>query len=375
MLVIENRATQIDSTLNEMAKEVQLDETRYNRMITSYEAIKKWIESDEKFFKPFKYEVYPHGSVRIFTTVKPIGKDEFDLDIVIHFKDSTILQSPMKIYTELKRRLNEHETYRKMLELKSRVLRLNYAGDFHMDIMSGIQDSEFDENKIRVPDRELGKWVSSNPIGYANWFMAKANLVESSLLEKTFKAEKIEIDDFNNKKPLQRAVQLIKRSRDIYFQEDDSYKTRSIILTTIAGQFYSGEESIFGTIDNVITKIQEELKFHQQLKIYNPVNRDEEFTDKWKFEPKYYEEFKLFVIHLYTEWQKFKKENGIIEEAKIFKGLFGEKLVERVQLRESEMVGGLRKNGGLGIIKDTGVLSNSFSSQNTSIHKNTFYGN
>lgn len=190
-----------------------------------------------------------------------------------------------------------------------------------------------------------------------------------------FKAEKIEIDDFNNKKPLQRAVQLIKRSRDIYFQEDDSYKTRSIILTTIAGQFYSGEESIFGTIDNVITKIQEELKFHQQLKIYNPVNRDEEFTDKWKFEPKYYEEFKLFVIHLYTEWQKFKKENGIIEEAKIFKGLFGEKLVERVQLRESEMVGGLRKNGGLGIIKDTGVLSNSFSSQNTSIHKNTFYGN
>ena len=59
MLVIEKRATQIDNLLNEMAKEVQLDETRYKRMIVSYEAIKKWIESDEVFFKPFKYEVYP----------------------------------------------------------------------------------------------------------------------------------------------------------------------------------------------------------------------------------------------------------------------------------------------------------------------------
>jgi len=150
--------------------------------------------------------VYPHGSVRIFTTVKPIGKDEFDLDIVIHFKDNKMLHNPLKIYTELKRRLNENETYRKILEAKSRVLRLNYAGDFHMDLMSGIQDSPFDENKIRVPDRELGDWVSSNPRGYAGWFIAKANLAEASLLEKALRAEKIQTDDFNNKKPLQRAV-------------------------------------------------------------------------------------------------------------------------------------------------------------------------
>ncbi len=374
MLVIENRATQIDNMLNEMAKEVQLDETRYKRMVTSYEAIKKWIESDEKFFKPFRYEVYPHGSVRIFTTVKPIGKDEFDLDIVIHFKDNTIQHSPLKIYTELKRRLSEHETYRKMLEPKSRVLRLNYAGDFHMDLMSGIQDNIYDENKIRVPDRELGRWVSSNPRGYANWFIAKANLAESSLLEKALRAEKIQVDDFNNKKPLQRAVQLIKRYRDIYFQEDDSYKTRSIILTTIAGQLYLGEESIFKTIDNIITKIRTEFKFTKRLKVLNPVNSEEDFTDKWDSEPQYYEAFKKFIIHLYAEWQKLKEENGVIEESKIFKGLFGDNLVERVQLRENEMIGTIRKNGGLGIIRDTGIISSSVKPNNEPIKKNTFFG-
>lgn len=374
MLVIEKRATQMDNLLNEMAKEVQLDETRYKRMIVSYEAIKKWVESDEVFFKPFKYEVYPHGSVRIFTTVKPIGKDEFDLDIVIHFKDNAILHSPMKIYTELKRRLNEHETYKEILEAKSRVIRLNYSGDFHMDLMSGIQDNPYDENKIRVPDRELGNWVSSNPRGYADWFMAKANLAESSLLEKALKAEKIQADDFNNKKPLQRAVQLIKRYRDIYFEEDDSYKTRSIILTTIAGQLYSGEESIFETIDNLITKIRAEFRFPERLKILNPVNPEEDFTDKWDNEPEYYEAFKKFVAHLYTEWQKLKEENGVIEESKIFKGLFGDKLVEGVQLRESKVIGEIRKNGDLGVIRNTGIISNSINSKNDSIKKNTFFG-
>ena len=374
MLVIEQRATQLDSLLNEMAKEVQLDDTRYKRMITSYEAIKKWIESDEKFFKPYKYEVYPHGSVRIFTTVKPIGKDEFDLDIVIHFKDNTLLHSPMKIYTELKRRLNEHETYKNLLEPKSRVLRLNYSGDFHMDLMSGIQDNPFDENKIRVPDRELGKWVSSNPRGYAIWFMAKANLAKYSLLEKALRAEQIQADNFENKKPLQRAVQLIKRYRDIYFEKDGSYKTRSIILTTIAGQFYSGEESIFETVDNIIKKIRSEFSFPQRIKIYNPVNSEEDFTDKWDDEPKYYEAFKKFIIHLDNEWQKLKKENGVIEESKIFKGLFGEKLVERVQIRESNIIEKTRKNDGLSIVRDTGIISNLNSSKNESVNKNTFFG-
>ena len=80
MIALENKATQIDDLLDRMAKEVQLDSTRYERMKSSYKSVQKWIEDDEIFFKPYNYDVYPHGSVRTLTTVKPIGKDEFDLD-------------------------------------------------------------------------------------------------------------------------------------------------------------------------------------------------------------------------------------------------------------------------------------------------------
>jgi hypothetical protein len=324
MITINKRLTRIDSLLDRMAEEIQLDDSRYERMKQSYEAIKNWIDDDEKFFKPYKYDVYPHGSVRIGTTVKPLISDEFDLDIVVHLVADNNIIAPSKVYNELKRRLLENKKYEAILELKNRCWRLNYAGDFHMDVMPGIQETLYDNNKIKVPDRKLNNWVSSNPKGYSDWFLLKANLIKESYLEKALRAEKLPVDDFRHKKPLQRAVQLIKRYRDEYFQKDLTYKTPSIILTTIAGQYYQGEESIFTTIDGIITSLVDQIKLSQRVKIFNPVNHEEDFTDKWDSEPQYYTEFKNFIRYLYQEWQKLKTNTGIDSEDIILKGLFGE---------------------------------------------------
>lgn len=377
MLILDDKKTQLDDLLDQMAEQLQLDESRYNRIIKHYEAVKAWIEDDEKFFKPFKYDVYPHGSVRILTTVKPFGKDEFDLDIAIHLKTQWASHTPEKIYKELKRRLEEHETYKAMLEPKNRCIRLNYSGDFHMDILPGIQEDETDENRIRIPDRELGTWVSSNPRGYANWFLGKANMVKQSLLEKALRAEKVPNDDFEKKKPLQRGVQLIKRYRDIYFQKDDTYKTSSIVLTTIAGQFYSGEDSIYDTVDGIITKIRTNISSspNKRIQVLNPVNADEDFTDKWEDEPGYYTAFQNFCHFLYKEWQALKKENGVIEEGKVLKGLFGDDIYVNAQKNQTERLEKMRKNKTLGVDRKTGVLSAlGAAAVTTPVKSNTFFG-
>lgn len=375
MISLENKATQIDDLLDKMAEAVQLDSTRYGRMLSSYESVKNWIEDDEVFFKPYHYDVYPHGSVRILTTVKPIGKDEFDLDIAIHLISNT-QHSPQRIYDELKRVMEAYsKKYGVKIELKNRCVRLDYAGDFHMDILPGVQENTFDTNKIKVPDRKLGNWVSSNPRGYAEWFIGKANLVRESLLEKALRAEKIPTDDFKNKKPLQRAVQLIKRYRDIYFQKDDTYKTSSIILTTIAGQFYQGEESIFDTVDNIITTIKTKVgEPIGRLKIVNPVNSAEDFTDKWDNEPEYYEAFKKFARHLHNEWQKLKLQQGVLEEGIIMKGLFGDDIFKGAQTSQTMLIEEIRKNRGLGVLRKEGIISSVSSIGVTPIKSNTFFG-
>ena len=376
MLTIEDKKTQLDDLLDKMAEELQLDESRYNRIIKHYEAVKKWIEEDEIFFKPFKYDVYPHGSVRILTTVKPIGKDEFDLDIAIHLKTQWTNHTPEKVYKELKRRLEEHETYKGMLETKNRCIRLNYSGDFHMDILPGIQEDENNEDKIRIPDRELGHWVSSNPRGYAKWFLAKANTVKQSILAKAFRAENVPSDDFEKKKPLQRAVQLIKRYRDVYFQKDDTYRTSSIVLTTIAGQFYNEEDSIYDTVDGILTKIRTEIASSpsKRIKILNPVNAAEDFTDKWEAEPGYYIAFQNFCNFLFKEWQELKKENGIPEEGKLLKGLFGDDVYMNAQKKQTERIEAMRKNNSLGVNRTTGTLSALGTAATSTLKSNTFFG-
>ena len=244
-----------------------------------------------------------------------------------------------------------------------------------MDILPGIQENEFDQNKIKVPDHDLGDWVSSNPRGYGDWFISKANLVRESLLEKALRAEKLPADNFKNKKPLQRAVQLIKRYRDIYFQNDDTYKTSSIILTTIAGQFYQGEESIFDTVDNIISTIR--TKVNQpigRLKIVNPVNAAEDFTDKWDSELEYYKAFKRFTSHLYIEWQKLKMQHGVLEEGNIMKGLFGDDVFRKAQTSQTMLIEQLRKNKTLGTSRNTGILSSVSFAGNAGLQANTFFG-
>jgi hypothetical protein len=244
-----------------------------------------------------------------------------------------------------------------------------------MDILPGIQKSVFDLNKIKVPDCDLGEWVSSNPRGYGDWFISKTNLVKESLLEKSMKAEKLPIDNFKHKKPLQRAVQLIKRYRDVYFQNDDTYKTSSIILTTIAGEYYKGEDSIFDTINNIIATILSQVnKPIGRLRILNPVNSEEDFTDKLDYEPKYYESFKKFANHLYIEWQKLKTQHGVLNEGKILKSLFGEDVFTKAQKSQSMLIEKLRKSKSLAAARNTGILSSINSAAASALKPNTFFG-
>lgn len=376
MITFQDENVQLDDLLDRMAESLQLDQTRYELMIQHYEAIKKWIEADEAFFKPFKYELYPHGSVRIRTTVKPIGKDEFDLDIALHLKTHWTQHTPQKIYAELKRRLSEHGAYKEKMELKNRCIRLNYAGDFHMDILPGIQENEWDEDKLRVPDRALGSWVSSNPRGYSNWFMGRVNLAKTSILLKALRAENLPSNDYENKKPLQRAVQLIKRYRDVYFQKDDTYKTSSIVLTTIAGLYYSGEESIFLTVENIVNQIrQHTLYISGRIKVLNPMNAEEDFTDKWEAEPQYYTSFKAFAEHLYLEWQELKKKHGVIADSRVLKGLFGDDLYLRAQESQATVIEKARLANKLGVNRDSGMLATAGVAATSTVKSNTFYGN
>lgn len=343
---------QREDILTRIAVSLELDETRNQRMESAYNAIYDVLKKDDNFFSKIEFLVYPQGSKAIGTTVKPRGKEEFDLDITVEIRDPYFNYSSSEIYNHLIRVLSSNDIYKEKLIKKNRCARINYVGDFHMDVLPGCIVITGD-SKIMVPDRELNNWTSSNPKGYANWFTQKAESMTTSNLNSAFrtfsalneaKAEQEDLpdDDIFNKEPLKRAVQLTKRYRDIYFEKSSDYKTSSIVLTTIFGELYEGEPSIYQTIDSILNKIVQRYADYQYLfesqgvykriKVLNPVNSEEDFTEKWDKEKEYYTQFIAFAKSYKEKWEKLKNGDfGVAEElfgSDRIKGILAEQLKE-----------------------------------------------
>lgn len=376
MYFLNSKTTQIDDLLARAAEKLQLDKTRREKIESSYKSIQEVLENDQDYFDTKNFEIYPQGSVRIGTTVKPLSKNEFDLDIVLHIQDRVFEQTdPLKVFNELKRVLQENGTYEDKVEAKTRCIRLNYIGDYHMDILPGCQHNKNEENKIVIPDRELKEWLISNPRGYAKWFLDKAETVKMTLLEKAYSAEEIPSDDFATKKPLQRAVQILKRYRDLFFEKDPEHATSSIVLTTLAGELYQNQESIFETINSIISQIHSKVNLSksERIKVLNPVDNDEDFTDKWDREPKYYTEFIRFVDSLYKNWQKLKEDNGIVEESNILKSVVGESIYSDSLNQQTLLTEDYRRKGKVFTSSVTGAIGSKVVSDKP-VKKNTFFG-
>jgi len=375
MLITSDAYTQLEDTLAKMAEAAELDQTRWARMKSAYEGISKWLSEDPGFFGEVEIEIYPQGSVSIGTTTKPYGKTEFDLDVIIHIKLLSSDYEPEAIFNEVVRRLNENETYQKMSESKSRCVRLNYKGDFHLDVVPGCMVVVYDDKLIDIPDQKSKIWLRSCPKGYQSWFIDIANRVELTFLEKAFSANKVEIEEYSKKKPLQRAVQLIKMDRNIYFNENPENAPASIILTTLAAQFYDGQPSISETFEGIISKIRNHIQtlyIIKPFKLPNPVNPSENLADVWDDKPELYRHFIAFIEQLYSDWQELKESHGIEKEAELMKGMFGENPYIKAMEAKADVVNKRRGNG-LGILP-SGVMIGHKIEKSLPVKPNTFYG-
>ncbi|MEQ9120664.1 cyclic GMP-AMP synthase DncV-like nucleotidyltransferase [Fulvivirga sp.] len=325
---------QREELLARIAQELQLNRTRIEKMESAYNAVSEVLKKDEDFFDGLVIEIYAQGSKRIETTVKPINDEDFDLDTVLHVYDPYYNHSPEQIYTALVKAL-EKGGYKDIMEKKTRCVRLNYKGDFHMDILPACMPDALEKEMIKIPEKALKDWSSGNPKGYAKWFLVIANSVQESLLKKYSEIlleAQIETEplpsEVYEKTPLQRAVQLMKRYRDIYFKSRD-YRVSSIVITTLAAQFYQGENSIFESIDQIVARIRngydDSINSGYKFKVLNPVNRNEDFTDSWT--DNHYQSFYNFISDFYKKWQSLKRsfefsKNDYIE-------LFGEGIYKK----------------------------------------------
>lgn len=287
--------TELDFLLERIAEALQLTPTQYQSAVEKYEAVGRWLSASESSLAALAPTIYPQGSMALQTTVRPLRRMEYDLDLVCEVRPTRA--SAMELFNAVYARLHENGTYRPILERKNRCVRLNYAGNFHLDIIPAQPDPPRPPMSVVVPDRKLQDWTPSNPRGYAAWFHDRSRGIEK--VRAAVEALPTQTPP-DLKTPLSVAVQTIKRRRDVMFGDGDT-APRSIVLTTLAGRHYLGGDCVATIITQILAGIEAEVlaAAPERIRVCNPTNGGERFCDSFTNEG--YDAFVHFVRTMRAE--------------------------------------------------------------------------
>jgi len=330
---------QYNQLLDNLARELDIPPSKYQAAVQRYTAVGNWLECGEYDGCDGSPRIYPQGSFRLGTVVRPIreGKEaDYDIDLVCEFRGEKESTSPGNAKSAVGDRLKEHGQYSRMLDREGRrCWTLEYAEEdrigFHLDVLPSLPEAaqviaftsqagvpyEMARKAIAITDRQLAgvySWSTSNPDGYADWF----GMAQRPIFEKTAIAQKQvllqenlglfknieDVPDQLVKTPLQRAIQLLKRHRDVRFSghEIESDKPISMVVTTLSARLYQQEGDTYSALQSIVEKLcahsgllQPTTRLDEELAglslitrkpdgtwyIANPVNPAENFADRW----------------------------------------------------------------------------------------------
>lgn len=374
--ILGNYSDRLDDLLGRISGKLQLTPTQHAIGEDRYKTIADWLAGDGSPLAPYHPNVYPQGSFRIGTSVKPKGRDEFDVDLVCEFDASARSAfTPASILDAVEHRLRDNGRYEGMIMRMDRCLRLNYAGEFHMDILPAFALSGDNQDTIVIPDEERREWLLSNPKGYAAWFEERAATVRY-FSTKTVE-ELPEIEKAEDKSPLARLVQLWKRARDISYADRSEAPPPSIVLTTIAGYYYTGISTVSLALDKTLDCLVRQIQMNgAMLEVRNPVISSEDFSETWKLNYAAYLEFVRWVRHLRDEWRLLLNMQGQGFEAVAEKLvlLFGETVSKTAIKEQASYMEELRAQQRLYVNTASQSLSTVQTTRSTPIVRNTFFG-
>ena len=286
----------VGEILERLAREIDVPSEVYENAVECYGEVGEWLGAEDSELLVDSPIVYSQGSFRLGTAVRPIrATDEVDVDLVCRLGQRKAQTTQQRLKERIGDRLKANEKYADILEERRRCWTLNYPGQFHLDVLPAILSDEGDGNCILVTDRDLSRWQHSNPIGYADWFYASMVTKLREAKEVIAKAAGIDIEDvpeWSVRTPLQRAVQLLKHHRDLYFSCDNEDRPVSVIVTTLAAKAYGQEEDLEEALRGLVKRIPNFIERRgDHWWIENPANPRENFADKWNEAPSRREAF------------------------------------------------------------------------------------
>jgi hypothetical protein len=248
-----------------IARAYEPTDTQLAALQRAYESTGEYLNACTEF-EGLLTQVYAHGSRQLGTLVRPsLERDGWDIDLVARLAraaldryrgDQGTALLLRHLFVALERYAQQH---RLTLERHERCVTLIYAGGMRADFAPIIDDPLFSvlhgEHHGRIPDRDLRRYLSTNPRGFSELFDTAAHIrpnfpqiekLATNFAEET-RAEVIPLPAAEEVfgRLLSRYVQLGKIHRNVAFARPQAGSTdlrpSSIFATTLIASGYTSE--------------------------------------------------------------------------------------------------------------------------------------
>ncbi|RBP18067.1 hypothetical protein DFR50_1019 [Roseiarcus fermentans] len=389
------RNAEVASVLERMCQILEPRESQQELLKTRYEAVGNWLASADDH-ELNSLSIYLHGSVALGTMIRPIVGGEIDVDLVAFASIVTPTTSPALFKRKIGDRLRANGTYAKLLVEKQRCWRLDYAGEFHLDITPSIPNPSCALRGELVPDKALKLWKPTNPRSYKLQFLRRAALVprirgKAALGEDSrYRADGFEAYPRPRtfKGVLPRCVQILKRHRDRYFSNlgrDSGLAPISVVLTTLAAwsyehcvttETYDDElELLYDVVRHMPDFIDTRLAQGGRLWfVWNETTSGENFAEKWNAEPARAQAFFEWHRRALADIEQLSEVEGIDTLIKSLGNAFGDEQARNVLAHMTREISAARQNQSLFAAPVIGLSTVAVPSS-TAVRSNTFFGN
>lgn len=292
---------QLNDLYERVVEDIDISDELFDAAEQEYKDLGAWID---RKMPTYDVRIYPQGSFALGTVIKPIkGTDDYDLDLVCEFAQQYGLSARALKCSVVKPLLQSYRKTKNEIEEKRRCWHVEYEDvpNFHMDVIPAIYRSEYIDITDHNEEEDSYEYIGSNPEEYVKWFRGQMAKRRQALQEQYYnehrnviksQADIETLKEYHVKTPLQKAIQILKRHRDIMFDGDtDHLKPISIIITTIAAELYNNEDNIVDTLTTILLNAEQYIRSQMVDGEYNVNNPcytggdSENFADKWNTHP------------------------------------------------------------------------------------------
>lgn len=279
---------------------VNLNQARVDQANDAFDTLTSFVKNADDTKELFR-STSKQGSLRQGTIIKP-RKDETEFDVDLLFKMKRVDGwSPTDYLDALHSAFASSDRYEDLVDRrgKHRCVTIDYAGDFHVDVVPSIVR----DGQEWIMNRETDEFEVTDGDGYAQWFSGRSQITGGQLV---------------------RVVRLAK-----YLRDEHDWPVKSILLTTLLGDQIADADTATAYPDTptalwrLMTRLDKWLQAQESVPtVVNPVLPDEDFIRHW--DEKTFKQFKN-GFHKVTESVKAAFAEGAPEQSvELWREAFGE---------------------------------------------------